>query len=277
MNFLARLDARVAAVGTRLCVGVDPDPAGLPPGFPADASGIERFARLILDAALPGAAAVKFNVAFFEAFGSAGSAALERVRSTVPSDVPVIIDAKRGDIGNTALRYAAALFDALGADAITANPYLGRDALAPFLERDDRFVYVVCRTSNAGAAELQNLPVGSDGAPLFIHVARRAVEWSKGRDNVGLVVGATAPTELAQLRSAAPGLPFLVPGLGAQEGDIAAVLEAGAATGPPGSAVRGGALLVNVSRDISRAATGAADVGEAIANAATVWRRRLAI
>ncbi len=201
------------------------------------------------------AAAIKINVAFFEAFGSAGITALERVRAAVPADVLVIADAKRGDIANTVARQAAALFDTLGADAVTANPYLGRDALAPFLERDDRFVYVLCRTSNPGAAEFQNLPLAG-GTPLFVHVARRAVEWAGDTANVGLVVGATAPREMAQIRAAAPGLPFLVPGLGAQAGDLDAVLKSGAATRPPGARVRGGALLVNVSRGISRAAAG---------------------
>ncbi len=230
----------------------------------------------MLDAAVPHAAAVKINVAFFEAFGSAGIAALERVRAAVPADVPFIADAKRADISNTSARQAVALFDSLGADAVTASPYLGRDALAPFLERVDRFVYVLCRTSNAGAGELQNLPL-EDGTPLFVHVARRAAEWAGDAANVGLVVGATAPTEMGQVREAAPGLPFLVLGLGAQGGDADAAVRFGAATQPPGSNVRGGGLVVNVSRGISQAAAGAADAGEAIAAAATEWQRRLAV
>ena len=160
-KFLDRLGRRVERVRTHLCLGIDPDPAGLPAGFSHDAAGIEAFSRLLIESASPYAAAVKVNIAFFEAFGSAGVAALERVRAAIPADIPFIADAKRGDIGTTAARQATALFDSLGADAITANPYLGRDAIAPFLERSDRFVYVLCRTSNPGAATFQNLQIGA--------------------------------------------------------------------------------------------------------------------
>jgi orotidine-5'-phosphate decarboxylase len=277
MTYLSRLDARVAAVGSCLCLGLDPDPVALPRGFEPDVHGIESFAHVLLEAAAGHAAAVKINVAFFEAFGSAGIAALERVRAAIPADLPLIADAKRADISNTVARQAAALFDTLGADAVTANPYLGRDALAPFLEYRDRFVYVLCRTSNPGGAELQNQPL-ADGTPLFVHVARKAVEWAGDGDNVGLVVGATAPRELRQVRAAAPGLPCLVPGIGAQGGDIDAVLAAGSATAPPGNRVRGGALLVNVSRGISRAASeteGQEAITKAISEAAAVWAARL--
>src|SRR5699024_11048601 len=127
--------------------------------------------KLLVSAAGPHVSAVKANVAFFEAFGSAGIAALERVRAAIPADIAFIADAKRGDIGSTAARQAVALFDSLGADAITANPYLGREAIAPLLERSDRFVFVLCRTSNPGAAEFQNLETAG-GDPLYVHVAR---------------------------------------------------------------------------------------------------------
>ncbi len=129
----------------------------------------------MIEAASPYAAAIKANVAFFEAFGSAGIAALERVRAAIPDDIPFIADAKRGDIGTTAARQSVALFDALGADAITANPYLGRDAIAPFLERSDRFVYVLCRTSNPGAATLQNLRIEASRA--IPRVSRSTFTW----------------------------------------------------------------------------------------------------
>ena len=153
-----------------------------------------------------------------------------------------------------------ALFDALGADAITANPYLGRDAIAPFLERTDRFVFVLCRTSNPGAATLQNLRIdpaeetGSAGLPLYLHVARTVSAWSEAGDQVGLVVGATAPAELAEIRVAAPGLSFLVPGIGAQGGDVDAVLEHGPATAARAGSTAGAGLLVSVSRGIAAAA-----------------------
>ncbi len=163
-TYLERLGARTRATGTVLCLGLDPDPDALPDGFTRDLAGVERFAALVLEAALPVAAAVKPNLAFFEAFGSAGLAALERLRATIPAAVPVIADAKRGDIGSTAARQAVALFDVLGADAVTVNPYLGAEAIAPLLDRPDRFAYVLCRTSNPGAGEVQGLRVAADPA-----------------------------------------------------------------------------------------------------------------
>ena len=163
-TYLERLGARSRMTGTVLCLGLDPDPATLPAGFARDLAGLERFAALLLEAAVPYAAAVKPNLAFFEAYGSAGMAALERLRADLPPDVPVVADAKRADIGSTAARQAVALFDQLGADAVTVNPYLGAEALAPLLERPDRFAYVLCRTSNPGAGELQDLQVAADAA-----------------------------------------------------------------------------------------------------------------
>ena len=282
-TYLERLATRSARVGTVLCLGLDPDPAALPAGFSADLRGVEAFARLLLEAAGAHAAAVKPNLAFFEAFGSAGIAALERIRAAVPADLPVVIDAKRGDIGSTAARQAAALFDGLAADAITVNPYLGEEAIAPLLERADRFAYVLCRTSNPGAAELQGLRVDADAAaafpaePLYARVARRAATWGPG-GTVGLVVGATAPTELAEIRAIAPGMAFLVPGVGAQGGDEAAVLANGPATGAPAGDRPGGGLLVNVSRGIASAgAHDGHDLGDAIAAAARDWAARLPV
>ena len=287
-GYLARLADRSAAVGTVLCLGVDPDPAALPDGFPRDVAGIEAFARLLIEAAAPFAAAVKPNLAFFEAFGSAGLAALERVRAAVPSGVPVVIDAKRGDIGTTSARHAAALYDALGADAITISPYLGEDAIAPLLERLDRLAYVLCRTSNP-RAELQGLEVaagdGEPAEPLYARVARRVAHWGPGA-TVGLVVGATAPAELRDIRSIAPGLPFLVPGVGAQGGEIDAVLEAGPASAQPAGGGHGGGLLVNVSRGIASAGATPAepgpagqvlDLGERLAERARTWGARLPV
>ena len=160
-SYLDRLGARTAATGSVLCLGVDPDPGALPAGFPPTLDGVERFARLVVEAALPYAAAVKPNLAFFEAHGSAGIAALERLRALVPADVPFVADAKRGDIGSTAARQAIALFDVLGADAVTVSPYLGEAAIEPLLARVDRFAYVLCRTSNPGAEELQGLEVAA--------------------------------------------------------------------------------------------------------------------
>jgi orotidine 5'-phosphate decarboxylase subfamily 2 len=286
-GYLERLAARSAAVDSVLCLGLDPDPTALPPGFPATVAGIERFCLLLLEAAGPYAAAVKPNLAFFEAFGASGIAALERIRAAVPSPIPVVADAKRGDIGTTAASQAVALFDVLGADAITASPYVGAEGLAPFLDRPDRYVYVLCRTSNRGADELQGLPIAADAsgtAPaelLHERVARRVATWGPG-GTVGLVVGATAPLEMSRIRAIAPGLGFLVPGVGAQGGEVGPVLAHGPAAASPAGDRVGGGLLVNVSRGIARAALegpadGPADPGERIARAARNWSTTLSL
>ena len=286
-GYLDRLAARTAATGSMLCLGLDPDPDALPSGFSRDLAGLERFAALLLEAALPWAAAVKPNLAFYEAYGSAGIAALERLRASIPPDVPVIVDAKRGDIGSTAARQAVALFDSLGADAVTVSPYLGEEAIAPLITRTDRFAYVLCRTSNAGAAEVQGLRVVADDAkgapqePLYARIARRVTAWGPG-GTVGLVVGATAPDELGAIRAIAPGLAFLVPGLGAQGGEVEPVLASGQATASPAGGRPGGGLLVNVSRGIAGAATGgergsAGDPLERVSTAAREWAARLPV
>lgn len=287
-TYLERLAERTATVGSVLCLGLDPDPARLPAGFPADIAGMERFVRLIIEAAGPFAAAIKPNLAFYEALGSEGMAALERIRTDIPSSIPVVIDAKRADIGSTAARHAVALFDRLGADAVTVNPYPGGQAIAPLLERADRYAYVLCRTSNPDAAELQNLEVAADrsiGAPaepLHLRVARLAATWGPG-GTVGLVVGATAPAELKGIRAVAPGLGFLVPGIGAQGGEIEPVLRDGPANASPASNGTGRGLLVNVSRGISDAALegpgtgGPSDPGERLAAAARDWASRLPV
>jgi orotidine 5'-phosphate decarboxylase subfamily 2 len=296
--YLDRLAARTRTVGSVLCLGVDPQPETLPEGFPATLAGVERFCELLLAAAMPYAAAVKPNLAFFEAFGSAGMAALERLRGRVPTDIPFIADAKRGDIGSTAARQAVALFDMLGVDAITVNPYLGSEAIEPLITRGDRFAYLLCRTSNAGAGELQGLEVAADpviGAPaepLYARVARRAQSWGPG-GTVGLVVGATAPAELERIRAIAPRLALLVPGVGAQGGEVEPVLRFGPAVAAPAGGRPGGGLLVNVSRGISGAAgsaaagagattagagpAGSADIGEKLAAAAAAWAERLRV
>lgn len=290
--YLERLAARSAATGTVLCLGIDPDPAALPPGFPASVEGIERFAALVLEAGLPFAAAVKPNLSFFEAFGSAGLAALERLRARIPGDVPVIADGKRADIDTTSARQVVAYLDSLGVDAVTVNPYLGEDAIAGYLARPDRFAYVLCRTSNPGAMDLQSLRVASawdtGGAfiapdePLWARVARLVVAWGPG-DTAGLVVGATAPEELRAVRTIAPGLPFLVPGVGAQGGGIEPVLAYGPAAAGPAGERPGGGLVVNVSRGIASAALGdgtpgtSSDLGERLTEAARDWSARLPV
>ena len=242
---LDRLRARIDRLGAPLCLGIDPHPDALPDELPRNVAGVERFARGLLEAAAEHAAAVKVNVAFFEAFGSAGWSALERLVADLPDDHFLLLDAKRGDIGSTAERYATSLFGQLGADAVTLSPYLGEDAVEPFLAYPGRVVYLVARTSNLSAGRLQDLPVG--GAPLHERVASWVAEtWTDGR--VGLVVGATAPAELARLRRVAPALGFLVPGIGAQDGDLAAAVAHCHGTAAPG--------LVSISRAISGASLG---------------------
>jgi orotidine-5'-phosphate decarboxylase len=281
--YLDLLAARTRSVGSVLCLGIDPDPSAVPAGFGTGLAGLERFTGLLLEAAIPFAAAVKPNLAFFEAFGSGGLAALERLIGRIPPEVPLIADAKRGDIGSTAARHAAAIFDGLGAHAVTASPYLGAAAIEPLLARSDRFVYILCRTSNPGAAEIQGLSVAADvasgrpGEALYERVAAIAAGWGDRFGTVGLVVGATAPSELIAVREIAPSLPFLVPGIGAQGGDLGTTLASGPArTGEAGRSP-GGALLVNVSRAIAGVVSGAADAGEALSAAAADWSRRTSV
>ncbi|MEO5703968.1 MAG: orotidine-5'-phosphate decarboxylase [Candidatus Limnocylindrales bacterium] len=291
-TYLERLAARSVATGSVLCLGLDPDPAALPRGFSPDLRGVEQFANLVLDAALPFAAAVKPNLSFYEAFGSAGIAMLERLRARIPPDVPVIGDGKRGDIDSTSARQSVAYFDGLGFDAVTINGYVGEEAIATYLDRPDRFAYVLCRTSNPGAAEIQGLRVRArwdgEGAmtgpdePLWARMARNVAAWGPG-GTVGLVVGATAPEELHAARSIAPGLAFLVPGVGAQGGSIEPVLAAGPATAAPAGGRPGGGLVVNVSRGIAGAALAepgpgvSADLRERLSEVARSWSAKLPV
>ncbi len=263
---LERLRARLDRLGAPLCLGIDPHPDALPEGLPHDVTGVEAFARGLLEAAGGSAIAVKVNVAFFEAFGAAGWAALERLRGDVPSDHVLILDAKRGDIGPTAERQAAALFGELQADGVTLSPYLGEDAIVPFLDYPDRLVYVLARTSNPSAGTFQDLRVEEDGRRLHERVASWvAGRWPEGR--VGLVVGATAADDLIALRRQLPAPAFLVPGVGAQGGDLAAAVRSCHGDLAPG--------LVNVTRGIALASTGP-DWRHAAAAAADHWRGLMA-
>jgi orotidine 5'-phosphate decarboxylase subfamily 2 len=233
LGFNARLAAAQATSGSLLCVGLDPRPD-------LHGSDVVDFCRRIIDATAPFAMAFKPNSAFFEARGTGGLADLATVIAHVPPGQVVILDAKRGDIGNTAAAYARAAFGVLGAHALTVNPYLGHDAVAPFLADPARGAFVLCHTSNPGALDFQALDVG--GQPLYMAVARQAAGWNS-QGNVGLVVGATYPVALAAVRAVAPELPFLVPGVGAQGGDLAAALSAGMDE-------RGQGLVISSSRGI---------------------------
>ena len=186
--------------------------------------------------------AFKPNIAFFEALGPAGIDMLRRLIAAMPRDVPVILDAKRGDIGSTAAAYAEAVFERLGADAVTLSPYLGGDSLEPFLRRADKGCFILCKTSNPGSGDLQDLELAS-GGPLYIEVARRARDAWNRNGNVGLVVGATYPGVLADVRALCPELPLLVPGVGAQGGALADAVRAAADA-------QGGRAIVNASRGV---------------------------
>lgn len=251
-GFFARLEERVAATGSVVCVGLDPR-AG-------DAVEARDRCLHLIAATAADAAAYKPNSAFFEVFGADGIEALGEVIAAVPDGIPVILDAKRGDIASTAAAYATAAFDGLGAGAVTLSPYLGRDSIDPFLEHEGRGVFVLCRTSNPGGADLQE-SVLADGDPLFMGVARWIAEWPQ--DRVGLVVGATEPGALAAVRASAPDHWILAPGVGAQGADLAAAIAAGERPG-------GGGLLLPVSRAVAAAADpGAAvrDLNAAVAAA----------
>jgi orotidine-5'-phosphate decarboxylase len=234
VTFLERLHAAADANESWLCVGLDPSPSS-PLELP--------FLQGIVEATRDLVCCYKPNIAFYEAHGQIGLEVLRALLRSIPSEIPVVIDAKRGDTPHTMQAYAQAIFDDLGADAVTVSPYLGRDALEPFLAYPDRGVFVLCKTSNPSASEIQDLLV--DGEPLYVHVARRAVAWDR-HGTVGLVVGATYPADVARVRQIAPRVPILLPGVGAQEGDLAAAVSAG-----------GERVIVNASRSIVYASTGA--------------------
>ena len=234
-RFRERLDRAVETNNSLLCVGLDPDPKRMPIGV-----SVRDFLAGIIDATADLVCAYKPNAAFFEQFGDEGWRTLREVVSYVPEHIPVLLDAKRGDVGHTAAAYASAIFDWVGADAVTLNPYLGIDALEPFLAYEDRHVFVLCRTSNPSAGDLQDVMAGD--VRLYERVAELARDWNT-KGNVGLVVGATYPEEAARVRAICPDQLMLLPGVGAQQGDIDAAV--GAAVDGTGRGV-----LVNASRGV---------------------------
>lgn len=235
-TYFERLAERCDAIGSSLCIGLDPDPERLPTHLGKDAEAIYKFCVEIVEATADYAAAFKPNIAFFEAIGVEGWHVLDQVLKAVPDEVPVIIDAKRGDIGSTAQKYAVSIFDHLGGDAVTVNPYMGLDSVQPFLEFPGKGAYILCLTSNPTSLDFQ---MHHD---LYLRVARKVVEWN-GEGNCGMVVGATRPQFLASIQAVAPNIPLLIPGLGAQGGDLEATLKA--APGRPAHH-----LLFNVSRSV---------------------------
>lgn len=248
LSFTDSLRATIEACGSHLCVGLDPDLEALPTEFEPEPDEVLRFVTGIVEATAEFAAAYKPNSAFYEVMGPAGMEVLQAVIASVPNEIPVILDAKRGDIANTDERYAAACFDVYGATAATVSPYLGRDSLEPFIRRADKGVFVLCRTSNPGSGEVQGLRVGE--RPLYLEVATRCREWN-GHGNIGLVAGATHPGDIAAIRAECPGMPILVPGVGAQAGDLEGA--AAAAAGEKGQEP----FLLSASRAIMSASRGA--------------------
>lgn len=243
--FFEMLENRAREINSLLCVGLDAHPADLPENTPEAA---KAFCLRLIEATSDLALAYKPNAAFFEALGPQGWQALREVIAAVPAGIPVILDAKRGDIASTADAYAQSAFETLGADCITLNPYLGHDSLTPFIKNPEYGVFLLCKTSNPGAGDLQDLPLAGQagGTLLYEKVARLAQGWNSG-NNIGLVVGATHVEATRRARAAAPDLWFLAPGVGAQGGDLEAALEAGLR--PDGMG-----MLLPVSRAISRAA-----------------------
>lgn len=239
MDFWQTLEISMRKRDSLLCVGLDPQPELIPARYPS----VTAFTRAIVEATADLACAFKPNVAFYEALGAPGLQALRDTLAAIPDDIPVILDAKRGDIASTANAYVRAVFDDLGVDAVTVVPYLGRDGVAPFLQRRERGVFVLCKTSNPSAGEVQDWSQG--GEPLYAHIASLAAAWA-GDQPYGLVIGATYPDALREIRERSPQAWFLVPGIGAQGGELETTLSAGLRDDGLG-------LVINASRSIQYA------------------------
>ena len=242
VNFINKLSTAWATNNSLLCVGLDPDVARLPLALQNEPDGIFTFCKAILDATADLACAIKPQIAYFAALGAERQ--LEQLcayaREAYPG-LPLILDAKRGDIGATAKQYAREAFDRYGADAVTVNPYMGFDSVEPYMAWADRGVIVLCRTSNPGGSDLQFLDV--DGKPLYQHVARMVADKWNVNGQCALVVGATFPHELAEVRAIVGDMPLLVPGVGAQGGDVAATVKSG-------RTMAGAGMMINSSRAI---------------------------
>ncbi len=244
VDFLDRVAAAEKRNKSFLCVGLDPDPARLPEHLATQADGVFQFCREIVDATQDLVLAYKPQFAFF-----AGQGAEVQLRDLIAyiheaTDIPVILDAKRGDIDSTARMYAAEAFEMYGADALTVNPYLGLDSLQPFLDYKDKGIIILCRTSNPGGGELQNLTT-KDGETVYEVVARKAAgEWNTN-GNVLLVAGATNPGELRRIREIVGPMSLLIPGIGAQGGEVSAMIES----------ARGGGVIISSSRAVNYAGT----------------------
>jgi orotidine-5'-phosphate decarboxylase len=259
MNFIDKLLNLSQKNKSLLCLGLDPDPELMPKVNTLD------FNTAIIDATHDLVCAYKPNLAFYEALGVEGLAILQKTIEHIPADIPIIADAKRGDIGNTAKAYAKSLFSTLGFDAATVNPYLGFDSIEPFINYRDKGVFILCRTSNQGARDFQDLTCTA-GFPLYEAVAHKAKEWNV-YGNIGLVVGATYPEELKGVRSICPEMYLLIPGIGAQGGDLASAVKYGVDA-------QGEKAIIAISRQILYASKGK-DFAQAARNAAEKTRSQI--
>ncbi len=263
MNFIEKLTNAAGKNRSLLCVGLDTDRERIP-----NNTSVLEFNKAIIDATADLVCAYKLNFAFYEALGDEGLNALRRTVEYIPDDIPAIGDAKRGDIGNTARAYARAIFDNLGFDATTVNPYLGFDSIEPFIEYRDKGIFILCRTSNASALDFQSLRLEAQGEhrPLFEIVALKASEWNT-HGNIGLVVGATYPEELKLIRQSHPDMPILIPGVGAQGGDLEQAVRYGVDA-------QGQKAIINSSRQIIYASH-EKDFAEAARKAASSLRDQI--
>ena len=246
MDFVSHLRAIQKRKTSLLCVGLDPDPQKLPASLRRRKNGVVEFCKAIVEATEEYACAYKVNLAFFEALGNRGWDSLSAVAAFLPSDTLRIADGKRGDIGNTSAMYARSLFTQLPFDAVTVSPYMGSDSVVPFLADKTKGAFILALTSNLGAKDFQYLRSG--GKPLYQHVVSRVRRWNTNR-NCGLVVGATKPEELRRIRRLAPDLPILIPGIGAQGGDLKASVR-------NGCSANADLAVINVGRTILFASSG---------------------
>jgi orotidine-5'-phosphate decarboxylase len=262
LSFARKLEDSSRANESLLSIGLDPDP-GLMPRV-----GVFEFNQAIIDATSDLVCAYKLNLAFYEAIGLDGLRVLEKTIEHIPGAIPVIGDAKRGDVGSTARMYAKAIFETFGFDAATVNPYLGYDSIEPFMEYEDRGVFILCRTSNSGARDFQSLACsdGGESLPLFELVALKAREWNR-YGNVGLVAGATYPEELGRVRELCPEMTLLIPGIGAQGGDLTVAVQRGVDA-------QGGGAIFSSSRNIIYA-SGGMDFASAARSAAQGLRHEI--
>jgi len=262
-NFIEKLTQASRKNQSLLCIGLDPDPGLMP-----DNMKVIDFNKAIIDATADLVCTYKLNLAFYEVLGDEGTDTLKKTISHIPDNIPVIGDAKRGDIGNTAKAYARAVFDYFNFDATTVNPYLGFDSVEPFIQYHDRGVFILCRTSNAGAVDFQSLHCKADGGdhPLFEIVARKVSQWNTC-GNLGLVVGATYPEELRLIRQSHPDLPLLIPGIGAQGGELSLAVRYGVDK-------EGQKAIINSSRQILYASRGS-DFAQAARHTATELRDQM--